>query len=362
MNIVESIKDQLSSALINQLSSHIGASEGVTHSAVMAAVPALLSALSGLASAGGSGSQKLVSALENLGGAGSLENLVPKISNQPASPLEQGASILSSLFGSSTISGIVNALSKFSSIAPGASQKLLAYLAPLVLSAIASNFKGKSINAHALASLFADQKANINSALPSGLSLSEVPGLAAAGSAAVRSAARGVEATGSSLARWLLPLAGLAALGLILWQFIPPTTTRAPEEQVPNVTRAQSPEPVHVPVPQAAKNLVPDVTKFSTELTDTFSKLTETLTSVKDVPSAEAALPKLQDLDSKLDVAKATMQKLADSAKITISTLVKSTQGKLRELVDKVLAIPGVGEKVRVVADSIMAKLTDLSG
>jgi hypothetical protein len=362
MNIVESIKDQLSSALINQLSSHIGASEGVTHSAVMAAVPALLSALSGLASTGGSGSQKLVSALENLGGTGSLENLVPKISNQPASVLEQGASILSSLFGSSTIAGIVNALSKFSSIAPGASQKLLAYLAPLVLSAIASNFKGKSINAHGLASLFADQKANIASALPSGFSLSDVPGLAAAGSAAIRSGARGVEATGSSLARWLLPLAGLAALGLLLWWLIPSTTTQAPEEQVPSVTRAQSPEPARAPILQDVKKLVPDVTTFSTELKDTFSKLTEALTSVKDVPSAEAALPKLQDLDSKLDVAKATMQKLADSAKITISTLVKSTEGRLRELVDKVLAIPGVGEKIKVVADSIMAKLTDLSG
>jgi len=31
-------------------------------------------------------------------------------------------------------------------------------------------------------------------------------------------------------------------------------------------------------------------------------------------------------------------------------------------LVDKVLAMPGVGEKLKTVADSIMAKLTDLAG
>jgi Bacterial protein of unknown function (DUF937) len=361
MNLVEIIKDQLSSAVINQLSSHVGASEGATRSAVMAAVPALLSALSGLASGGGSGSQKLVSALENLGGAGSLENLVPKMSNHPASVLEQGASILSSLFGNSTISGIVNAISKFYSIAPGASQKLLGYLAPLVLSAIASQFKGKSLNAQGLASLFADQKANITCALPSGFSLSEVPGLAAAGSAAARSATRQVETAGSSLPRWLLPLAGLAALGLLLWWFIPSATIPAPVEPVASVSRAQSPEPARAPVLQDVKRLVPDVTAFSTELKDTFTKLTEALSSVKDVPSAEAALPKLQDLESKLDIAKATMQKLADSAKMTISTLVKSSEGKLRELVDKVLAIPGVGEKIKVVADSIIVKLTDLA-
>ena len=53
MNLVELIKDQLSSGVIKHLSSQIDASEGATRSAVAAAVPALLSALSGLASGGG---------------------------------------------------------------------------------------------------------------------------------------------------------------------------------------------------------------------------------------------------------------------------------------------------------------------
>jgi hypothetical protein len=361
MNLVESIKDQLSSAVINQLSSHIGASEGATRSAVMAAVPALLSALSGLASTGGAGSQKLVSALESLG-TGSLESLVPKISNQPSSVLEQGASILSSLFGNSTISGIVNAISKFYSIAPGASQKLLGYLAPLVLSAIASNFKGKSINTQGLASLFADQKANIASSLPSGFSLSDVPGLAAAGSAAARSAARGVETAGSSLPRWLLPLAGLAALGLLLWWLIPSTTAPAPEEQVARVTRAQSPEPARAAVVQEVKKSVPDVSKVSTELSDTFTKLTDVLTGVKDAVSAEAALPTLKDLDGKLAGAATTTKELGDAGRNSIKTLVTEAEAKLKVLVDKILAIPGAGEKLKPIVDSIMAKLTDLAG
>jgi hypothetical protein len=89
--------------------------------------------------------------------------------------------------------------------------------------------------------------------------------------------------------------------------------------------------------------------------------LTETLTGVKDVASAEAALPKLQDLSTKLDVAKATMDKLTDAGKATISTLVKSTQGKLKGLADEALAIPGVGEKLRAIVDSILAKLGRLA-
>ena len=107
---------------------------------------------------------------------------------------------------------------------------------------------------------------------------------------------------------------------------------------------------------------LPDVTKFSTELTNTFSKLTEASTGVKDAASAEASLPKLQDLDGKLDVAKTTMKEIGDAGQTSIKTLVKSAQGKLKELLDKVLAIPGVGDKIKAIVDSIMAKLTDLAG
>jgi hypothetical protein len=127
------------------------------------------------------------------------------------------------------------------------------------------------------------------------------------------------------------------------------------------VTRAQSPEPEHLPVAEPAK-LLPDVTKFSTELTDTFSKLTETLTSVKDAATAETALPKLQEIDAKLDSAKTRIGELGDAGKATIRELVKSAQAKLRELVDKVLAIPGVGEKLKPIVDTVMAKLGELSG
>jgi hypothetical protein len=56
------------------------------------------------------------------------------------------------------------------------------------------------------------------------------------------------------------------------------------------------------------------------------------------------------------------MKELGAAGQTTIKTLVKSAQAKLKELVDKVLAIPGVGEKIKPVVDSIMAKLTDLGG
>jgi hypothetical protein len=361
MNLVELIKDQLSSGVIKHLSSQIDASEGATRSAVAAAVPALLSALSGLASGGGAGSQKLVSALEPFGAA-SIDSLVNKMSNHPGSVLEQGAGILSSLFGNNTITGIVNTLSRFASIAPGATQKLLGYVTPLVLGAIASKFTGKSINAQDLASLFADQRASIAGAMPAGFSMSDVPGLATA-ARAVRSAARGVEAKSHSLMRFVLPLAGIAVLAALLWMFLPTRSNPVPQVENPAVvTRAQSPDIARAPVMESAKPLDPDVSNLKAELTDTFRKLTETLSSVKDSQSAETALPALQELEGKLDVVKTSMKDLGAAGKATISTLVKATEVKLRELIEKVLAIPGVGEKIKAVADSIKTKLTDLSG
>ena len=187
-----------------------------------------------------------------------------------------------------------------------------------------------------------------------------MPGLSAAASA-VRSAAREVEVKSPSIARWLLPLAGIAALAALLWTFLPTTITPVPEVQGQPVTRGQSPEIAGKPALDSIKAVVPDVTKFKTELTDTFSKLTEALTSVKDVPSAEAALPKLQDLEGKLDVAKTTIKDLGVAGKATIGELVKTTMGKLKELVEKVIAIPGVGDKIKSVTESIMTKLTNLS-
>ena len=81
MNLVEQIKHQLTGSVVDQLSSVLGASEGATGTAVTAAVPAMLSALSGLASSS-SGSQKLVSALSQFASS-SPEGLVQKLSSQP---------------------------------------------------------------------------------------------------------------------------------------------------------------------------------------------------------------------------------------------------------------------------------------
>jgi hypothetical protein len=343
MNLVEVIKNQISNGTINQLSSLSGAGEGATQSVVGAAVPAVLSALSGVASSK-SGARELLSVLGKFD-AGSIGHLTNMLSEQPGAVLEKGNGLLNSLFGSGTITGLTNALATFAGLGPGAVQKLLGYLLPLLLGGIAGRFAGKTLNAQGLASMLADQKANIANAMPSGLSLANVPGLESA-KAAARQASGAVEQTGLSVWRWLAPVLGICLIAALLWWFLGP--------QAGTLT---VPKPANISNAAAAK-----VTQLSTALSNTAKSLTETLTGIKDAASAEAALPTLRELNGNLESVRSAVDTLPEAGKSTIQALARSALDKLRGLVDKLLAMAGVRDKIKPIADAIMNNLKALAG
>jgi hypothetical protein len=201
-----------------------------------------------------------------------------------------------------------------------------------VLGAIAGRFTGKGVNPQGLAGLFAEQKANIANAMPSGFSLADVPGVAT-----TREAARMVEEAAQPAAatvwKWLIPVVAVIALGaLLLWYFF---------------GRTPSPK-------------VPDFAQVSTDLTGTFKSLTESLTSIKDAASAEAAVPKLKEVDGKLDGMKALVDKLSDADRGKVTDLIKASFGKVEDQFAKLLWIPGVGDKIKSTVDGIMGKLAAL--
>src|SRR6516162_7219582 len=312
MNLVEQIKSLLSEGLIHKLSSLLGANEGATKTALGAAVPALLSALSNLASSGG-GIQKLVSALGKLD-AGSLGNM---LSDQPGAVLEQGSNILHSLFGNSTISGIVNALARYAGLGPGVVQKLLGYLTPLVLGAIASRFAGRAVNAQGLANMLAEEKTHIANALPSGFSLDEVPGLAPA-----RHTVPAVHEPAPSQPVWLWSLLPLLALGLLtvfLFRSCSPTPTPSTTTTVRSSTELTT------------HSTVSDAARLSTDFTSNFASLTGALGNIKDAASAEAAVPKLREFSDKLAGMKDMVDKLPEAAKTKFTDLLKADFGKLQD-------------------------------
>jgi len=105
----------------------------------------------------------------------------------------------------------------------------------------------------------------------------------------------------------------------------------------------------------------PQLPKLSGDLAGAFSSLTQSLSGIKDAASAEAAMPKLAEISGKLDGAKAAMDKLSDSGKDTLMSMLKPALAKLKELADKVMSLAGVGDKIKPVLDSITAKLDALA-
>jgi hypothetical protein len=365
MNIVELIKNQLTGEVISKLGSLIGESEDKTQSAVGAAVPSLLSALATLATGGGV--DKLISALTKVdpSSEGNISSLIPAGQQQANAWLEKGISILNSLLGSGTLAAIIGALVKHSGIGQVSAKNLLGYLVPLVLSIIAGQFGGKRPTAQDLTGLFAEQKSNIANSLPRGLSLADIPGLTSSGPA-TRPGSAAPETGG--LPKWLLPLLGLILLGLLGWYLLrsgPPTPVEVTKSApgAPGAPKAApATPPASKPVEETAKEALPDATKYSTDLTNVYSLLTETLSGVKDVPTAEAALPKLREINGKVDSMASFWDKLPEAGKATITKITINNLCDLKELVNKVLSIEGVGDILRPILDAILKGLTKLGG
>ncbi len=164
MNIVDVIKSQLGGEILGKLSSVIGESEDKTKTAVAAAVPGLLSVLAHVASSS-SGADTVINALKQVdtGPSGGLGDI---LSGGHGPALEKGGSLLEILLGSSALPAILSVLSKFAGIASGPAKNLLSLLAPLILSAIAKQLTGKSLNSQTLSSFFAEQKPNITLPCP----------------------------------------------------------------------------------------------------------------------------------------------------------------------------------------------------
>jgi hypothetical protein len=338
MNLVDTIKGQLSEGALGQLSSILGTGEHATRNAAEAAVPALLSGLTSMASSPG-GAQKLISALGKFDGA-APNNLAQSLTDNSKSFFEQGSGLLNSLMGGGMLNGITNALAQFTGLGSGMVQKLMGYLMPAVLGSVAGRFVGKSLNPQSLMSMFNDQKANIANALPSGLSLANVPGLGAAKSAA-EAGVHTAQSAGSSALKWLLPIGGLALIALVVWALVRPGAT--PTLSIP-------------------KEGVADVAQISSNLTGTFSSLSQSMAGIKDATSAADSLPKLKELSAKLADVKGLADQLPEAGKTKIHDLVKSNLGKLDDQFAALLWIPGVGNKIKPAVDDIMHSYASLGG
>jgi hypothetical protein len=251
------------------------------------------------------------------------------------------------------LSSLTGILSRFVGIDSGKASSLLGLLAPIVLGILKNRTQG--MGANGAARLLEDQKQNIVNAMPSGLgsALEGVQGMGGvanwargtvgsayqAGRAAVSETAgtARARAAGTSALRWVLPLLAVVIVAGLLWWWN--SGSRAPQQTA---------------IPTQVASLTGQVNDFFLSATNTFA-------GIKDAASAEAAVPKLRELSTRLDSMRVEMGQLPADARSRLAALVKELSAKLMPVMDSVVAMPVVGDTIKPVIEELRRKLNGMA-
>jgi hypothetical protein len=243
------------------------------------------------------------------------------------------------------------------------------------------------LDAGGLSNLLDGQKQNIMSAMPAGLgsALGALPGLGGLtqkaqdakewtsdrASDAYDTGRRAVSGGAGAAGRWLVPILGLVVLiGLIWW--IASRSASKPQVAVPTPSRQQTPAETNItnpPVDNSNASLaaakLPGADTFAVakdQISGFFTSSTEAFNGITDAASAETALPKLRDLNGKLDDVRTAIGAMPADTKAQATSQFTTLFDSLKPKIDKVMAIPGVSEKIKPVVDDMMTKFNGIMG
>jgi hypothetical protein len=364
-NLIDLLERLLgSNDVLSRIGALIGLSPEKAKGVIGAAVPAILAGLVGAAQKP-EGRNRLAALVEDQD-TGLLDDVGRALSGgREQSLIDSGQGMLSSLFGQSQLDGLAGAVGRSTGLSQGTAGSLLGALAPLVLGALGREQRAQGLDAQGLAAMLQGQKDNIARALPAGLAstlgptglLDGVPDrvgagvsrAAEAGRETVAAASRPVATTApppksSNPLPWIIGIAAALALIWAAYHFL------WPGEQVREAGDAPA------QVGETANLMVGDV-DVGQQVTDVFKNATTALDGVTDEASAKAALPKLTELDDSLTKLGGLVDQLPAEGKSALAALVSGSLANLETLVAKVNEIPGAGEVIKPVADSMLEKL-----
>ena len=377
MNLVSLIMQFLAPTIINKLASSLGLGQGIAGKAIAAAIPAILAGLAGTASKPG-GATQLANAVSKQDGGllGNFANMLGGGGQQ--SMIDSGSNVLSSLLGGSQTGALAGALSKFAGMNDGQSKSLLGALAPVVLGTLAKEQKASGLDAGGLANLLMGQKDNIASAMPAGFSnllqgsglLDGISGAAHRPAAQTTTAtARPVEvsepaSSGMGILKYLIPLALAAGLiymfaGRGMDKSDVKTVAPVPAKVEKAPTAAAPAEKAAAPAEKAAMPAAPAVpgVDLTGQANGAIEALKNALAGIKDEASAKASLPKLQDIAAQIDKLKGTAMALPADARHPLAVMIAGVMPGVASMIDKALAMPGVGAVLKPVLDQIAGSL-----
>lgn len=163
VNIINLIKEQISSTLVSESASQLKESEAGVSKAISGLIPVVLGSL-----ANNSNNQTVIDAVQNSTSSDVLGNLLNNTSNNSFI-----SGLLSSLFGDK-ISGIVNTIATYAGISNNSSSSLLSLVTGATLGSINKYASSNNLDRSGISSLLSDQKGIVSSLLPAGLSLASL--------------------------------------------------------------------------------------------------------------------------------------------------------------------------------------------
>lgn len=265
INLLEIVKKQLSSDILQKAAAFVGEDIGATQKALNAILPSLLGGIVNQ-STSISSATNLMNTLTSDGHDGSIFNSLSNLLNGGSATqglLAAGDGIIKNLFGNKT-SGIVDWIASYAGIKTGSASGLMSMVAPVVMGAIGKQILGSQTGISGLMNLLSGQNNFIKNALPAGLSsvlgLSnlrlETPSVVSTAQAEkIASEAHSIVAEKSLLSRvlpwFILLLAGLAGMF-----YLKMCNTKAPEP--PQATAVTEVPQIVVPIDTIKKLSLPE--------------------------------------------------------------------------------------------------------
>jgi len=348
-NLVDLVKDQLTDQVTGYIGNMLGGNTEQSTSVLASAIPALLGAfMKSSSTKSGAGSlfdmlgKQDDSLLDNIGGMLSGK----KADTGADSLIKMGTDALGSLLGGGDknegmLGSIIDSISGSSGADKKSTLSVLGLLTPIILGVIKKQLMGGgkgSFNAGGLMDMFTGQKDNITASLPKGFNFLDgaadnISKVADNASQATHEVAR----EGKSLLGKLLPLLLLIAAAWIAYtMFFKGADTQQPATQATEVVNAVD----------LGKNVA-----------GTMSSFVSTLSGIKDVSSATAAVSTLTAASKNLGTYASLFNKLPASAKAPIIKLIMDSQPQLQAAVEKTRAIPGVGAIIQPVLENLSQNL-----
>jgi OmpA-OmpF porin, OOP family len=171
VNLLDTIKSQIGSELIEKAANFVGEEGSVTKKTLELIMPALLGGITQQAKEPNAVAA-LLSNFKEGGHDGSIFDTVGNLLGGGSATqgfLDSGESIVNGLFGNKT-SGIVDWIAAFTGIKTGSASGLMSMVAPLVMGAIGKQVVGGNLGLSGLTSLLESQSGLVQKALPAGLS------------------------------------------------------------------------------------------------------------------------------------------------------------------------------------------------